>query len=46
MEDIIDRTRGRVKREFGKIYGKVVYRRDGGGWMKEIVAFEEEELSS
>ncbi len=43
MEDVIDRARGRVKREFGKIYRKVVYRHAGDGWAKEVVALEEDE---
>jgi hypothetical protein len=38
MEDVVDRARGRVKKEFGKIYRKVVYRAvEGGGWVKETV---------
>ena len=37
MEDVVDRARGRVKKEFGKIYRKVVYRRVGDGWVKETV---------
>jgi hypothetical protein len=42
MEDVIDRARGGVKREFGKIYRKVVYRWAGDGWVKEVVALEKE----
>jgi serine/threonine protein kinase len=45
MEEVIDRARSRVKREFGKIYRKVEYRREGDGRVREIVDFEEEELS-
>jgi serine/threonine protein kinase len=42
MEDVVDRARGRVKREFGKIYRKVVYRAvEGGGWVKETVNLEQ-----
>jgi len=38
MEGVVDRARGRVKKEFGKIYRKVVYRAvEGGGWVKETV---------
>lgn len=38
MEDVVDRARGRVKKEFRKIYRKVVYRAvEGGGWVKEAV---------
>jgi serine/threonine protein kinase len=38
MEDVVDRARGRVKKEFRKIYRKVVYRAvEGGGWVKETV---------
>jgi serine/threonine protein kinase len=42
LEDVIDRARGRVKKEFGMIYRKVVYRRKGDGWVKEVVALDEE----
>jgi serine/threonine protein kinase len=42
MEDVIDRARGRVKKEFAKIYRKVQYRREGDGWVKEIIALDEE----
>jgi hypothetical protein len=42
LEDVVDRARGRVKKEFGKIYRNVVYRSPGGGrWVKEIVALDE-----
>jgi hypothetical protein len=38
MEDVVDRARGRVKKEFGKIYRKVTCRAvEGGGWVKETV---------
>jgi serine/threonine protein kinase len=43
MEDVVDRARGRVKREFGKIYRKVVYRREGNGWIKEVISLDEDE---
>jgi serine/threonine protein kinase len=41
LEAVVDRARGRVKKEFGKIYRKVVYRRQGGQWVKEIIALDE-----
>ena len=43
MEQVIDRARGRVKKEFGKIYRKVVYRHTGDGWVKEVVSLEDDE---
>jgi hypothetical protein len=37
MEEVTDRARGRVKKEFGKIYRKLTYRRVESGWVKEFV---------
>jgi len=43
IEVVIDRARGRVKKEFEKIYRKVVYRHTGKGWVKEVVALDEDD---
>ncbi len=45
MEAIIDGARGRVKREFAKIYRKVEYRRDNNGWIKEVVALDDQQMN-
>jgi hypothetical protein len=37
MEDVVDRGRRRVKREFNKAFRNVVYRMTDGGWVREIV---------
>jgi hypothetical protein len=42
LEDVIDSARGRVKKEFEKIYRKVVYRLENGQCVKEIVSLDEE----
>ncbi len=39
MEDVIDRARGRVKKEFGKAFRKVELRMTPQGWKKEIRSF-------
>ncbi len=36
MEDVIDRTRGRVKQEFNKAFRRVEWYRVGDGWQKRI----------
>ena len=43
MEEVIDRARGRVKKEFRKIYRKVVYRRVGDSWVRDVVTLDVEE---
>jgi serine/threonine protein kinase len=36
MEDVIDRARGRVKKEFNKAFRRVEWYRVGNGWQKRI----------
>lgn len=36
MEDVIDRARGRVKKEFNKAFRRVEWYRSGDGWSKRI----------
>ncbi|WP_074119003.1 serine/threonine-protein kinase [Bradyrhizobium sp. AS23.2] len=43
MEQVTDRARGRVKKEFRKLYRKVTYRRVESGWVKEFVNLEEDD---
>jgi len=43
MEQVTDRARGRVKKEFGKLYRKVTYLRTESGWTKEFVNLEEDD---
>jgi serine/threonine protein kinase len=40
MEQVTDRARGRVKKEFGKLYRKIIYRQTESGWTKEFVELE------
>jgi len=39
MEDVIDRARGRVKKEFEKAFRNVIWRKTPEGWTQEIVRF-------
>jgi len=39
MEDVIDRMRGRIKKEFEKTFRKVVFVKKTDGWRKEIRHF-------
>jgi hypothetical protein len=40
MEQVADRARARVKKQFRKLYRKVTYRRNESGWVKEFVDLE------
>lgn len=39
MEDVIDRARGRVKKEFEKAFRNVIWHKTPEGWVQEIVRF-------
>ncbi len=39
MRDVIDRARGRVKKEFDKTFRKIVWRKVSDQWVMEIQSF-------
>jgi len=39
LEDVIDRARGGVKKEFSKVFRNVVWRQTDQGWVQEVVRF-------
>ena len=41
MEDVIDRARGRVKKELNKVFRNVIWRKTPEGWVQEIVRFDD-----
>lgn len=41
MEDVIDRARGRVKKELNKAFRNVVWRKTSAGWVSEVVRFDD-----
>lgn len=41
MEDVIDRARGRIKKEFNKAFRNVIWRKTAMGWVSEVVRFDD-----